>query len=1170
MSEDIRRLVSHVDCGYWLFEIKWIIKPYLMKSTAKELMKIIENSYSGTRGKGFCPVNRGAEYIGEPTETSKPRIKIRYLGHVTGYQPIRDQYFLIFELWRNIYFYIWRHSHLVRSPHVCGDHTRCLSGFVPKDLTPSNSDPSFRQPVVFPTRSYATNPPRTTTFVFEQKTFWGIAPQNVCSKSFFGANHELGFEKFISAISLVPDKTKTSYRVPWKDNCSTFQTFINYNVKLFIEFQHLFQLGELFNVDNVPWPLLTSYTCWGCDHECPSNPVAIHQWRPGCDDRKLRKKLTRPFEKHNLFVSNEAWSEFQGWVEGSLEAAELTIDQMRLSPIGTHQPDDIDKTYEVVVVGAGVTGLYILRELLKDNPKLTRKDILMIESDDRIGGRIWTDKIVSNRRNNMDSFVLCEEGAMRICVEYDEHDKQKFAKDQVMPRLVNLIEDLRKEEGKPDVLPIEPFPMKSTGKLDFNRNNFKGESFTSWYAKENPGIWTRLFGIKQQDEIGKSPSDVYQEVYITLLNANIHKLLTVLGDEHKVNEVLAQKNMALVRIYQNLDFWYEFRRNFLWQNIPIYKYSMRGLLRSMGYSSWIIKMLEEAQFECFIKGDANAGIVIQMERTHAAMESNFSKFSNGFSDLILALKKSLDGRLVVNSPFDDSTWLKLNCRLQTIRKVDLDWSNRGCELVYQPGKNGKKLVRIHAKMTVLAIPRKAIEKVGIMDVPFPELEKLKARYNSVTDVNMTKINLYFNRAWWNDYGEGAREILPALRSNRIRLQSLERSSTATISHPSLYLWYTLGTVHPILGHPSLQLQHSQFTVTRVIVHFGRNSSLSLFYSLLNFRIGSGQCSDSITQYKNQFKPASTSVVKEALFQLGELFNVDNVPWPLLTSYTCWGCDHECPSNPVAIHQWRPGCDDRKLRKKLTRPFEKHNLFVSNEAWSEFQGWVEGSLEAADLTLDQMRLSPIVKSTAKELMKIIENSYSGTRGKGFCPVNRGAEYIGEPTETSKPRIKIRYLGHVTGYQPIRDQYFLIFELWRNIYFYIWRHSHLVRSPHVCGDHTRCLSGFVPKDLTPSNSDPSFRQPVVFPTRSYATNPPRTTTFVFEQKTFWGIAPQNVCSKSFFGANHELGFEKFISAISLVPDKTKTSYRVPWKDNCSTFQTFINYNVKLFIEFQQMSM
>eukprot|EP00116_Pleurobrachia_bachei_P003381 sb/3463643/ len=34
-------------------------------------------------------------FMPEPTDTSKQQIKTRYLGHVAGYQPIRDQYFLI-------------------------------------------------------------------------------------------------------------------------------------------------------------------------------------------------------------------------------------------------------------------------------------------------------------------------------------------------------------------------------------------------------------------------------------------------------------------------------------------------------------------------------------------------------------------------------------------------------------------------------------------------------------------------------------------------------------------------------------------------------------------------------------------------------------------------------------------------------------------------------------------------------------------------------------------------------------------------------------------------------------------------------------------------------------------------------------------------------------------
>eukprot|EP00116_Pleurobrachia_bachei_P005557 sb/3465819/ len=49
-------------------------------------------------------------YYVEPTETSKELIRTRYLGHVTGYQPIKDQYFLI----RSVPVPI-RHIHLILS-----------------------------------------------------------------------------------------------------------------------------------------------------------------------------------------------------------------------------------------------------------------------------------------------------------------------------------------------------------------------------------------------------------------------------------------------------------------------------------------------------------------------------------------------------------------------------------------------------------------------------------------------------------------------------------------------------------------------------------------------------------------------------------------------------------------------------------------------------------------------------------------------------------------------------------------------------------------------------------------------------------------------------------------------------------------------------------------------
>eukprot|EP00116_Pleurobrachia_bachei_P013937 sb/3474199/ len=40
-------------------------------------------------------IHLSASLYQEPTETSKQPIRTRYLGHVTGYQPIRVQYFLL-------------------------------------------------------------------------------------------------------------------------------------------------------------------------------------------------------------------------------------------------------------------------------------------------------------------------------------------------------------------------------------------------------------------------------------------------------------------------------------------------------------------------------------------------------------------------------------------------------------------------------------------------------------------------------------------------------------------------------------------------------------------------------------------------------------------------------------------------------------------------------------------------------------------------------------------------------------------------------------------------------------------------------------------------------------------------------------------------------------------
>eukprot|EP00116_Pleurobrachia_bachei_P016651 sb/3476913/ len=54
----------------------------------------ISDQYSLIRSVPDCKGNLYTTIHQEPTGTSKQPIRTRYLGHVTGYQPIRDQYFL--------------------------------------------------------------------------------------------------------------------------------------------------------------------------------------------------------------------------------------------------------------------------------------------------------------------------------------------------------------------------------------------------------------------------------------------------------------------------------------------------------------------------------------------------------------------------------------------------------------------------------------------------------------------------------------------------------------------------------------------------------------------------------------------------------------------------------------------------------------------------------------------------------------------------------------------------------------------------------------------------------------------------------------------------------------------------------------------------------------------
>ena len=85
-----------------------------------------------------------------------------------------------------------------------------------------------------------------------------------------------------------------------------------------------------------------------------------------------------------------------------------------------------------------------------------------------------------------------------------------------------------------------------------------------------------------------------------------------------------------------------------------------------------------------------------------------------------------------------------------------------------------------------------------------------------------------------------------------------------------------------------------------------------------------------------------------------LFGSRAVPPPRLTSYRSWTDTNEFGA---AYHLWAPGADDVSVTERMVEPCP--GLFVANEAWSDMQGWVNGSLRSADLVLARFGITPMV-------------------------------------------------------------------------------------------------------------------------------------------------------------------------------------------------------------------
>ena len=530
----------------------------------------------------------------------------------------------------------------------------------------------------------------------------------------------------------------------------------------------------------------------------------------------------------------------------------------------TSSASKLPASTDILIVGAGVAGLYCAYNLLKEKPS---RKLTIIERLDRIGGRLDTDLVKIKDLSGETIDVKEEEGGMRF--------------NQSMVELLALLQDLDMFEQ------IVPFGSGD----DNNYYNVRGRSFTVAESKlNNNAIWSELYDLLPSER-NKSPDDIITAIY--------HDLVVQNGERVPANPMP--------------EFWQRFRLDFKYKNIPLNEWGLWALYRSYGLSQECINMLADSSgFPAIFFAGIPAGGAYQLLEEFP-VNPQFYTLYKGYESLPLELQKRINA-MQKPSPIFLST---------EVMSID----TMGGRIIVS-ARRGKERVSISCSQIILALPATAIQQLQVNSPVLnaeknPRSEELQRDVESVIPLPLCKVNLYYNQAWWRDQIEGP---VPNVENGGsftslplgsvYAFNPMEAGDGTGPASLSIYcdfinanFWLSLQNIGPMFTSP-LQEEHNN---TRPQVMFA----------------------------------ASEKVVEEATKQLKELFQMLSVPRPVLTSFRIWNAEHQFG---YAAHRWALFVDDRKVRKSIANPVK--NLFVCNEAFSDDQGWVNGSLRSCNIILQK--------------------------------------------------------------------------------------------------------------------------------------------------------------------------------------------------------------------------
>ncbi|HYH07127.1 MAG TPA: FAD-dependent oxidoreductase [Thermoanaerobaculia bacterium] len=577
--------------------------------------------------------------------------------------------------------------------------------------------------------------------------------------------------------------------------------------------------------------------------------------------------------------------------------------------------NSIPSTLDTLVVGAGMAGLYITWRVLDQNPDAS---ILIFEKSDRTGGRLDSDLIHFDDRGEKET-VKEEEGGMRFTLDLMDNLMALF-----------LLLDLDKE--------VVPFPMGPSGS---NRLYFRGTSFNNNQAAENNyALWDELYNLAPAER-GINPSTIIDTVFNRILSVN---------PQFKDRP---EKRTP--------EFWQKFRLECQWNGVLLKDWSLWNLFADMGYSNECIQLLYGiAGFNGTFLSKMNAGEAYQLLEDFPA-DPNFFTLANGYSTLPNALVKAIGGSKIF-----------LNTQLESIDEKTAD----GYVVTYSTiDRKGRRTIgTLTAKKVILALPRLPLETLFVKSnalntLPEGRAERLWNALQTTTNQPLAKMNLYYDQAWWgnNLTGESSEEYGPISveygpnfsdlpLGSVYPFYAIDEANTAALEYES-WLQQHGKTVPPDLVDKLNRITNRKYSLPAALTIYCDYLNINFWRALQE----NGPRFDSPMQREYSGREpqtifaASEAVVETATAFFKWLFNTHYVPRPVLTSARIWEGSTVFGLPPgerfdYGVHQWGLHADDADVIPFLAEPLE--GIYTCNEAYSDYQGWVEGSLRSTNLVLEK--------------------------------------------------------------------------------------------------------------------------------------------------------------------------------------------------------------------------